>query len=548
MRESLRVTITALRQGPLRRALLAYLVFSIGEWATWVALLVWAYDEHGVGAAAALSVVQLVPAVVVSPFGAVIGDRARRARALAGGYALQGVAMLLTAAILLADGPFLLACAGGVLVTCAISLTRPVHYAVLPAISHTPAELVAGNSASTTAEGVGAFIGPLTCGLLITTGGAGSVFALLGVLLLGAALLALRLPVLPPVGKRHGESLASGALAGVREMHREPAAAVLLGMIAGQYVVIGLLDILLIVLAIDVLGTDRSGPGLLGSAYGLGSVLGALLTVVLVGRRRLSPALAFGLLATGLPLAALAGSDALATAALLLAASGAGKSFFDVAGRTLLQRTVDDQVLARVFGLQEALMSGATALGAALAPLLVAAFGTSGALIAAGLLLPAAGVTGWRGLRLLDARSRLPGPDFDLLRGVPFFRVAPLPVVEQLSRETSAVLVPDGVAVVREGEPGNRFFVVSSGAVAVSREGREVRRLGPGASFGEIALLRDMARTATVTAVGPTVLVALDRTHFLRALGMVPTGLGLAEGIAQEYLDADAAAQRADDS
>ena len=126
--------------------------------------------------------------------------------------------------------------------------------------------------------------------------------------------------------------------------------------------------------------------------------------------------------------------------------------------------------------------------------------------------------------------------------------VAPLPVVEQLSRETSAVMVPDGVAVVREGEPGDRFFVVSSGAVAVSREGREVRRLGPGASFGEIALLRDMTRTATVTAVGPTVLVALDRTHFLRALGMVPTGLGLAEGIAQDYLDADAAAQRADDS
>ena len=147
MTDGLRASRDALRQGPLRRALLAFLVFSVAEWATWIALLVWAYQERGVQAAAVVSVVQLLPAVVVAPLGSVLGDRPHRGRVLAVGYALQAVAMLLTAAALVSDAPFVLTCAGGVLVTCAITLTRPVHNATLPSISHTPAELVAGNSA-----------------------------------------------------------------------------------------------------------------------------------------------------------------------------------------------------------------------------------------------------------------------------------------------------------------------------------------------------------------------------------------------------------------
>ena len=401
MTDGLAATIDALRHGALRRALLAFLVFSVAEWATWITLLVWAYDERGVGAAATVSVVQLVPAVLVAPLGSVIGDRGERGRALAIGYLAQALTMLLTGLLLVADAPFVLTCAGGVLVTCAITLTRPVHNATLPTVSHTPAELLAGNSASITAEGIGGFLGPLACGLLISGAGPGSVYLLFGVLLFGAAALVLRLPVVrlsdgdEPGVMHAAESLTRRTLAGVRELREQPPSALLLLMVTGQYVVVGAMDILLIVLALEVLGTDSSGPGLLGSALGIGAILGALLTVVLAGRRRLSPALLAGLLVTGLPICVLAAGGGIAMAAVLLVLSGAGKAFFDVAGRTLLQRTVPDEVLARVFGLQEALMTAALAVGAATAPLLVSWLGISGALVVTGALLPVAGLLAW---------------------------------------------------------------------------------------------------------------------------------------------------------
>jgi hypothetical protein len=349
------------------------------------------------------------------------------------------------------------------------------------------------------------------------------------------------LPVarLPAEGSAGGQGMLAGALEGARELRRAPASALLMAMVTGQYVVVGLLDILLIVLALDVLGTGTSGPGILGSALGVGAVAGALGTVMLVGRRRLAPALLGGMLAAGLPLAALSLAGSTATAALLLVVSGAGKAFFDVTGRTLLQRTVPDEVLARVFGLQEALMTAAIAVGASIAPFLFAGLGIHGSLVVAGLLLPVAGLLSWATLRQLDARARTPGPSFDLLRTVSFFRTASLPVVEMLSRATDDLAVDGGTAVVRQGERGDRFYVVASGTLAVVRDGEEVRRLGAGTSFGEIALLNDSARTATVTALEPTNLVSLGRDEFLRSLRAVPSSGEVAAGVAQGYLDAD---------
>jgi len=544
--DGLAATVDALRHGALRRALLAFLVFSVAEWATWITLLVWAYDERGVGAAATVSVVQLLPAVLVAPLGSVLGDRGERGRALATGYVVQALTMLLTGLLLVADAPFVLTCAGGVLVTCAITLTRPVHNATLPTVSHTPAELLAGNSASITAEGIGGFLGPLACGLLISGAGPGSVFLLFGVLLLGSAALVLRLPVVrltdgdEPGVVRAAETFTRRTLGGVRELREQPASALLLVMVTGQYVVVGAMDILLIVLALEVLGTDSSGPGLLGSALGVGAILGALATVVLAGRRRLAPALLAGLLVTGLPICVLAAGGDIALAAVLLVLSGAGKAFFDVAGRTLLQRTVADAVLARVFGLQEALMTAALAVGAASAPLLVSWLGISGALVATGALLPVAGLVAWPVLRRLDSRARQPGPWFDLLRTVPFFRAAPLPVLEQLSRRTDEDDVDTGTVVVRETEPGDRFYLVSEGAVTVSQDGRELTRLGRQSSFGEVALLLDVPRTATVTATAPTHLVWIERDDFLRAMRTVPAARVSADEVVQNHLEDDA--------
>jgi len=323
--ESLGATLAAVRRPSIRRALLSYLTFSVAEWATWVALLIWAFDRNGVAGASLISIVQLAPAVLVAPLAAGLGDRLRRGHALALGYGLQGVTMLVTAVALALDAPFAMVAALGAAVTCAVTLTRPVHNAVLPSLAETPAELTAGNAASSTAEAVGTFLGPLCCGLLFPSGGAESVFMLFGVLMLGAASLVVTLPA--RAGRRTAaprEGARRGATAGVRELRRDPAAAVLVGMVAGQYVVVGALDILVIMVALDVLETDSSGPGLLVSALGIGGILGALATVALVGRTRLSPALAVGVLVTGVPLMLLPLGAVPATAAFLLAVSGAG--------------------------------------------------------------------------------------------------------------------------------------------------------------------------------------------------------------------------------
>ena len=533
--------LAAVRSGRLRRVLLAFFAFSVAEWACWVAVLVWAYERDGVGAASVVSVVQLVPAVLVAPFAATLGDRLRRSVALAVGYAAQGASMLGTGALLALDAPFWVVAAGAAVVTCAVTLTRPVHNALLPSLASTPGELVAGNAFTSTAEGLGAFVGPFACALVITRGGPEAVVAGFGVVMLAAAALVLGVATGPPAAAdRPSEGTARAALGGLRELRREPAAAVLVGMVAGQYVVVGALDILLLVLALDVLGTDTSGPGLLGSALGVGGVVGGLVTMVLVGRRRLGPALAGGLLAMGVPLALIPLTGMPASVAVLLAVSGAGKAFFDVSARTVLQRVVADRVLSRVFGVQEAAMTAALALGAALAPVAVSTLGRSGAMIVTGALLPVAGLFTWRWLGRLDALSPAVGPHLGLLARVPMLRPAGPPVLEQLARAAVELRLAPGVVAVREGEPGDRFYVVASGRVVVTRHGHPVRELGPGNSFGEIALLRDSPRTATVTAAEPTLLVSLHRAEFLRAVSTGPSVRAAAESTAQAYLDADA--------
>ena len=184
-------------------------------------------------------------------------------------------------------------------------------------------------------------------------------------------------------------------------------------------------------------------------------------------------------------------------------------------------------------------MTASIAVGAALAPVAVAALGRSGAMVALGALLPVAGLLAWRWLRRLDAVALLPGPHLSLLRGVPSFRLAPLRVLEALSRGAEELDLPAGALVVREGDPGDRFYVLLDGEVVVSRGGQEVRRLGTGDSFGEIALLRDVPRTATVRAVSPVRLVTLRRAEFLRVVGSDVMTRDEANAVAQAYLDAD---------
>ena len=455
---ALQVTARALRSRPLRRVLVAYFAFNAAELATWIAMLVWAFDKGGATASGAIVLIQLVPATLLAPFGAVIGDRMRRSRALALGYALQSVTMAITGLALYADAAFWVVGVCAAAAASAITLTRPVHNAILPDVADGPAELTAANSASGTVDGVAGFVGPALGGVLMLTWGPEAVFGVMAMAMAASALLTVGLRVRVAVAPAGQGRMLTAAVSGFREISHDAGAAMLVVVVGAQSVIVGLMDVLVVVLALDVLGLSQSGPGWLASALGVGAVVGGAATVVLVGRRRLAGALALGIVATGAPIAILGWASSAAIAVVLLAVCGAGVAFTNVTGRTLLQRGVSTDVLARIFGIQEALMMAGLAIGAVSAPVLINVFGTQGAFLVAGVLLPVVGLAAWTKIRLLDARAVDVGPGVALLSGLSVFAPMPQRELEQLARALVDVSAGPRELIIREGDEGDRFL------------------------------------------------------------------------------------------
>lgn len=510
--------------------MLAFAVFRPMESAQWIALLVYAYTAGGTREMGIAAVALLLPAAVCAPFISQVGDRMHRERALALGYLLQGAAAGLTAITLAASWPTWTVFAAAALVNVAITMTRPTHLSMLPELAETPGQLTAANALSSTLEGFAICVGPLIAGLLLALSGPGLVFGVMSVALLGVGVLVLAVHSRSRMAEHHQRAVGD-ALEGFRELRRRPGARLLLGFVAGQTVVIGALDVLTVVLAVGVLSMGPSGPGVLSAAVGIGGLLGAAATVTLIGRDRLAPAFFLGVVVIGVPIALVAFATGPAVAVVLLGVAGIGKSFFDVTSRTLLQRSVDDDVLARVFGVQEGLAMAALALGSVIAPILVDRVGIDAAFMVAGLALPVVALLVLERIRSVDRDADVADPaDVALLRGTSLFGPLGLASLERVARNLVRVEVLAGGAVITEGDEGDRFYLIAEGSVDVTRAGAPLATLGPGAFVGEIALLRDVPRTASVTAITDTSLRALDREHFLAAVTGSPAGaVALAE-------------------
>jgi hypothetical protein len=253
-------------------------------------------------------------------------------------------------------------------------------------------------------------------------------------------------------------------------------------------------------------------------AVGIGCFLGVPAVAALAGRKRLAADFGIGVLLWGVPLALVGVWTNLWVALLLFAAIGVGNTLADVAGMTLLQRSTSDAVLGRVFGVLESLILGTLALGALVAPGLVAWLGPRTTLVAVGAVIPALLVPLWPRLRAIDEAADVPTEPLELLRAIPMFSALPPPVIERLAAAAEAVTVPAGEPVFQQGDAGDRFYVVAAGRAVVEVDDREAASLGPGESFGEIALLRDVPRTATVRAAEQLRLYAIDREHFITAV------------------------------
>jgi predicted MFS family arabinose efflux permease len=499
-------------------------------------MLVYAFGQGGATTAGLVAVAQLVPAALFAPYGGMIVDRRSPARVLVAGYLLQAAAMAAVAISLLGGGPPLLSYAFAAAAATAVTVTRPAQAVLVPALARQPDELTAFNVITGWIESVCILAAPALTGVVLGLSAPGTVFAICTGLSIAAAIAVIGLVDRTPPGARGRAPALRDTLAelaaGLSALHETRPVRALMLLMGAQYVVIGAFDVLAVVLAIDVLGLGDSGVGYLNAAYGAGAVVGALATVALIGRRRLAPPLLCGVALTGTSFVALGVFPTVLGAFVLLGLAGAGRIVLDVSGRTLLQRAAPSDFLSRTFGLLEALSMAGLALGSIAVPAAIAVGGTSAALIACGALLPILALLRLRALVSIDAAATVPIVELSLLRSLNIFAPLPAPVLEGLARS----LVPERFApaqvVMREGEPGHHFYAVADGEVEIAVRGRTlaVRRRCEG--FGEIALLRESPRTATVIARTDALLYRLDKDPFLAAV----TGHATATHAAQQLV------------
>lgn len=525
LRERLRGTRRAWRNTDLARLLLVWGVWMTADWALLITVSLLALGVAGPAAVGLVGAVRVLPAAVLSAPASVLTDRWSRSRLLCVVYAGWCVlAALLTWCALVGAGlaVLLVVVAAGSALSAAV---RPTLQAMVPTLVSSPADLIAANAGFATIEALGTVVGPGLCAALLGVVGPPGVLGVLTVLFAVASVVAatIRTPFVPvPQATGSGREAWLAPLLGFRVLAR-PGLRLAISLFLGQTTMRGLLNVFVVLVATSTVGGSESLAGRLFIAMGVGGLVGAVVGTGL-GPRRGSRWIALGICLWGLPVVAIGSWPYAGVASVSLAVLGFGNALLDVSGYTLVNRLVPDHLAGRAWGAFNALGAAVVALGSLAAPPLVAALGLSGAMVLTGVVLALSPVLTWRWLRRLDSLASGRAEDVELLRRVPLFAAMSLVGLERLAQSAGTEEVRPGDVVVRQGEPAASFYVVAAGAATVSRDGAEVRRLGPGDAFGEIALLEPGPRTASVTATAPTRLLVLDSDGFVSAVtGHRPT-------------------------
>jgi MFS family permease len=525
-----------LKNADLRRVVFASAGFVASEWAYTVALAVYAYRAGGPTFVGLAGLIRMFPAAIAAPVGSLVLDTRPRERVLVVVYLLRA-AMLIASAVALAAGAHVaLVFALAALISLVSAMIRPVQWSLVPLLAETPEELAASNAALSLVEGLGILAAPAAAGLLLLTTSPSTVFLVSAVLVAISAIFGARTRTefLTPRRRQAVTTVAAQVLDGFRALTAHPRPRLLTSLAGVQTFVRGALNVLVVVVAIDLVRIGAPGVGYLTAAFGAGGVIGATVAMTLTGRRKLAVPLAAGLVLWGAPIALLGLVPSPAAALLLLTLPGIGNAVFDLALFTLLQRRIPNQVLGRAFGAFEGVVMASVGIGSIVTPLLIHAVGVRASLVVIGLVLPTAVAVSWHLLRRMDREVSIPERELELLRSIPMFAPLPAVALEQLAARMRRVEMPAGSIVVREGDAGDRFYVLAEGACEVLRAGREIARPEVGDYFGEIALIRDRPRTATVRATTDAILYALDRDDFLVAV----------TGHSRTTLEADAVVDR----
>ena len=518
MRDSVRALGEAFHNQSLRRLQLGWAGSIIGTWAYAVALAVYAYSHGGASAVGLVALLRWLPAAAASPLAAVLGDRYPRVRVMLGTDAVRAAAMAVMAVCVLIDSPVALVYALASLVAVISTAFQPAQAALLPSLARTPNELTAANVSSSTIESLGICVGPALGGVLLAVTSVWVVFAVTaGAFVWSALMLVLLLGVAEPPFTRERPRLLEEITAGFRAIGHDAHLRLIVGLFSAQTLVNGAFGVLVTVSALRLLDLGPSGVGYLNAAVGIGGLVGGVLSLLLVGHHRLATTFGVAIACTGAPLLLIGAFPSTATTLVVFALIGLAIIIGDVAGFTLLQRGTPSDVLARVFGVLHSLFYATVAAGAILAPLLIETLGVRWALVVVGSVLPVLCALTTASLARLDEAPVL-GPQLELLRRIPIFSPLGEPVLEGLAADLVPLRERAGQEIIRKGDAGDRFYVVADGEIEVLLDSGPPRREGPGAYFGEIALIRDVPRTATVRAATDVELYALERDDFVAAV------------------------------
>jgi MFS family permease len=525
---------------PIRHLLLAWFVCYAGDLAAFTAASVYAYHAGGAGLVAVLGLLKALPGALFVPLFTSWADRVRRERLL--------IASVVPRALLLAAAAGAMTGGGqGILVVVLVGLQaglgsvfRQVQAALLPWLARTPEELTSANAAVSVLQSAAMVGGPaIAAGLLAISTAQSAMLAACGLVAVGAALLAGVRPLSPETSapsagrlKQLRLDLTTGFKAGVGR----PGTVPLVVPAAAQAFARGVLNVLLVVIALDLFSLGSAGVGWLGAVLGVGGILGGPLAVMLVRGRRVARCFAGGVAGWGVPMILLAFAHAAYWPYLALGAIGIANVVDDVGVYSSLQQVIPPRLMGRALGVRRGVLLLSLGLGSAVTPLLIHALGARGTLVATGALLVVVAAGFWPSLAAIDSKIAAPGPDLVLLRQVAFFRPLPFAVIEHLATELQRATYESGDVVVREGEPGDRFYIMVEGRVRASKDGKQLNEMSAPDSFGEIALLRQTPRMVTITATSLLEARILAREEFLAAVTGNPESAESADQVVSGWL------------
>jgi Cyclic nucleotide-binding domain len=529
---------SALRQVGGNSALLrlegSWLSAWVAEGAYLVSLLVFAYQIGGVLAVGFITMLRSLPAGLLAPVLISLVDRFPPARVLLGVHLARAALISVVALVAATEGPIGLAVVAAIAEGLLIGMHRATTLSFMPGLARSPEELLAGNAVVSLGEGSGNLIGPVIAGLLLTISGPTAGLAAAAAVYAGAAavVLSIRAPMTrqrPAATDGGVGSRVAAALGGFAALRQHPSAGLLVGLFGSQTLVRGALTVLIVAVAVEMLRIGESGVGYLTSALGAGGLVGAGLAMTVIAGRRLATPFAISLALWGLPILVIGLLPHAVVAFVLIGMVGAANASLDVSGFTLLQRCVPNEVRRRVFGALESVAAIGLAAGAAIVPALIGSIGLEATLIVVGAVLPVLALLTYPMLRRADDAAVVPHRELALLRRVPMFAPLPLTMIEQLARDLEPVTFGAGEPVINQGEAGTCFYLVARGSVEVVHDGELVTVLGPGDGFGEIALLSERPRTASVVVRDPMEGYRLVRPAFLEAVTGHPHAVSAGE-------------------